>query len=156
MNADRFVNVKRRRSHRYMAAAVVILGMVGLSACQTAQQKVSEREDDLAAAGFLVKPANTPARKAMLSRLPANHFVRRVTGDDVHYVYADPLVCGCLYVGSQQAYGAYKQHQQQEHLANEQQMIADSYSDANWNWGDWGPWGGVYRFDYGGGMGWSR
>jgi hypothetical protein len=33
----------------------------------------------------------------MLNRLPPHTFAQRVNGDAVHYVYADPLVCGCLY-----------------------------------------------------------
>ncbi len=103
----------------------------------------------MAAAGFIIRPANTPERKAMLAKLPANRFVQRVKGDDVHYVYADPLVCGCLYVGSQQAYSRYKQHEQQQHLADEQQMTAETYADAAWNWGAWGPWGPGYGFGYG-------
>ena len=46
-----------------------------------------------------------------------HQFVQRVKGDTVHYVYADPLVCGCLYVGTQQAYDQYKRDQQQKNLA---------------------------------------
>ncbi len=94
------------------------------SACQTPQQAVSDKEENLVAAGFIVRPANTPARQAMLHRLPANHYVQRIHGEDVTYVYADPLVCNCLYVGSQQAYGQYRMHMQQQQLADEQQITA--------------------------------
>jgi hypothetical protein len=79
------------------------------------------------------------------------------TGDAVHYVYADPLVCGCLYVGTQQAYDQYKRDQQQKNLADEQQMTAQTYSDAAWNWNAWGPWGPPvrpYGFVYGPAVGW--
>jgi hypothetical protein len=104
-----------------------------------------------------VRPANTPERQVMLHRLPPHKFVQRINGDSVHYVYADPLVCGCLYVGTQQAYSQYKQHQQQQNLADEQQMTASMYSDPAWNWGAWGPWGpgvGPYGFVYGPVIGW--
>lgn len=57
----------------------------------------------------------------MLNRLPLHRFVQRVRGDSVTYVYADPLVCDCLYVGSQEAYGRYRQHVQQQNLAGEQE-----------------------------------
>lgn len=90
----------------------------------------------------------------MLSRLPPNHFVKRENGDTIHYIYADPLVCGCLYVGTQQAYGQYRQDQQKRQLADEQRMTADSYSDAEWNWNAWGPWGPGYGLGYGGRFGW--
>ena len=122
----------------FRLAALVLLPLLALAACQTPQQAVAGKEDNLAAAGFIVRPADTPQRQAMLSKLPANHFVQRVRGDDVRYVYADPVVCHCLYVGSQQAYGQYKANMQQQHLADEQQMTASMYSDPAWDWGGWG------------------
>ena len=144
------------RNFRFVTMIGLALGMGTLAACQTQQQIVTEHEDNLAAAGFIVKPANTPERQAMLNRLPPHKFVQRVSGDTVHYVYADPLVCGCLYVGTQQAYNQYKSHQQQKNLADEQLMTAQSYSDPAWSWNAWGPWGpvGPYGFVYGPGNGW--
>ena len=71
-----------------------------------------------------MQPANTPARVALLRALPANKIVQRTRGSAVRYVYADPLVCGCLYVGDQAAYGRYRQEVFQRHLANEQEMTA--------------------------------
>lgn len=129
----------------------VAVATFAISACESQSALVAKNEDALAAAGFVVRPANTPERIAMLNRLPPHQFVQRVNGDAVHYVYADPLVCGCLYVGTQQAYNQYKLHQLQQHLADEQLMTAQTYSDAAWNWGAWGPWGpGVpYGFAYG-------
>ena len=149
MTLHRFVDLQQRRMFRSVVIAGFVASLGILSACQTQQQLVSEKDDNLAAAGFIIRPANTPERQAMLAKLPPNHFVQRVKGDAVHYVYADPLVCGCLYVGSQQAYSQYKQHEQQQHLADEQQMTAQTYSDAAWNWGAWGPWGPEYGFGYG-------
>ena len=140
------------RTYRYAAVTSLLLCTGVLTACQTPQQIVSEHEDNLSAAGFIVRPANTPERQQMLSRLPPHKFVQRVSGDTVHYVYADPLVCGCLYVGTQQAYNQYKLHQQQQRLADEQQMSAQMYADPAWRWDAWGPWGpGVrpYGFVYG-------
>jgi hypothetical protein len=118
----------------------MLLGIAALSACETQQQRVTEREDNLAAAGFIIRPANTPERQAMLTRLPPHQFVMRQNGDTIHYVYADPLVCGCLYVGTQHAYDRYKANQLQKNLADEQAMSAQMYSDAAWNWNSWGPW----------------
>jgi len=144
------------RDFRIGAVLALLLGIGAITACQTQQQIVTEHEDNLAAAGFIVRPANTPERQEMLNRLPPHRFVQRVKGDVVHYVYADPLVCGCLYVGSQQAYNQYKLHQQQVHLADEQQMTAQMYSDPAWRWDAWGPWGpvGGIGFVYGPGIGW--
>jgi len=144
------------KSARGALAAWAICVLGALTACQTQQQMVTQREDNLSAAGFTVKPANTPERQAMLNRLPPHKFVQRVTGDTVHYVYADPLVCGCLYVGTQQAYNQFKLHEQQQNLADEQAMTAQSYADPAWSWGAWGPWGpGLpYGFVYSSTIGW--
>lgn len=146
------------QSGRSILRATIVGGWVlltcGLTACETQQQRVEQREDLLSAAGFVVRPANTPERQDMLHRLPPHTFVQRVKGDVVHYVYADPLVCGCLYVGSQQAYNQYKANQLQQHLADEQQMTAQTYSDATWNWGAWGPWTPGFGFGYGPAYGW--
>jgi hypothetical protein len=146
------MNVRSVISSRAATAAVLVMLVGGaLSACQT--QAVATREDNLAAAGFSVKPANTPELKAMLNRLPANRFVMRQNGSVVHYVYADPLVCGCLYVGTQQQYNQYVRDRQTQDLVDEQQMTAQMYQDANWNWNPWGPWGPGYGFVYYG-VGW--
>jgi hypothetical protein len=156
MTSNRFLEVSHRRHSRYGMLLGLLLGMGALAACQTQQQIVSEHEDNLAAAGFVVRPANTPERQAMLNRLPPHKFVQRVSGDTVHYIYADPLVCGCLYVGTQQAFAQYKLHEQQQNLADEQLMTAQTYSDPAWSWNAWGPWGpgAPYGFVYGPGIGW--
>lgn len=157
MNSNRLANQLTHRRCRNAMMIGLLLCIGALAACQTQQQIVSAHEDNLAAAGFIVRPANTPERQQMLHRLPPHVFVQRVSGDVVHYVYADPLVCGCLYVGTQQAYDQYKFHQQQQNLADEQQMTAQTYSDAAWNWSAWGPWGppvGPYGFVYGPAVGW--
>jgi hypothetical protein len=138
---------------------LLLASVLSLAACATQQEQVAQKEDSLAAAGFTVRPANTPERQAMLNRLPPHHFVQRVHGDTVTYVYADPLVCDCLYVGTQQAYGQYRQHMQQQKLADEQQLAAQEYSDPAWNWGGWGPWGpgyggGFEEGRFGSGIGW--
>jgi hypothetical protein len=133
---------------------IAACAITALAACQTQQQRITEHEDKLSAAGFTVKPANTPERQAMLHKLPPNKFVQRANGDNVHYVYADPVVCNCLYVGSEQAFNQYKRAEQEQRLADQQEMTAQMYSDPAWNWGAWGPWGPGLGFRYGPGRGW--
>jgi hypothetical protein len=127
------------------AIAVLIAG------CETTKEMVTHKEDSLTAAGFTARPANTPQRVAMLKRLPADRFVQKPSGDTVHYVYADPVVCGCLYVGTEQAYAQYVKNEQQQDLANEQLMTAQMYSDPAW---DWGAWGGGFGPGFRRGRGW--
>lgn len=144
---------KKNRLMRRLAAPVVAISAVGvlIAGCETTREVVSHKEDSLTAAGFTAHPANTPQRVAMLKRLPAHHFVQKPTGGTMHYVYADPMVCGCLYVGTEQAYAQYVKNEQQQDLANEQLMTAQMYSDPTW---DWGAWGGGFGRGFRRGRGW--
>ena len=117
-----------------------LLACLLAAACATPQQRAEDRENLLSAAGFAVRPANTPARVASLRTLPANKVVQQTTGGTVRYVYADPLVCACLYVGDQAAFGRYRQEVFQRQLADEQAMTAQMNQSA---W-DYGPWGGPF------------
>ncbi|MBV8524516.1 MAG: hypothetical protein JOY71_20735 [Acetobacteraceae bacterium] len=86
-----------------------------------------------------MRPSNTPARQAALRALPANRFVQQARGDRVVYLYADPLVCDCLYIGDQAAYSRYRQEVLQRQIANEQLLAAQMNANAAWDWGAWGP-----------------
>ena len=57
----------------------------------------------------------------------------------VFYVYPDPTVCVCLYVGDQNAYATYRKNVFEQNLADEQAMTAQTMAMNDW---DWGPWGG--------------
>ncbi len=113
---------------------------LAIAACATPQQRAVDRENLLSAAGFTALPANTPGRVASLRSLPPNKVVQQTRGDAVSYVYADPLVCACLYVGDQAAFGRYRQEVFQRRLADEQAMTAQM-NQMNW---DYGPWGGPF------------
>ena len=147
----------RMNSKLFARVALMTLGAWMLVACQSAPPDIGAYEDNLAAAGFLMKPANTPARQTMLGKLPPHRFLIRQSGNATHYVYADPLVCDCLYVGTQQAYDRYRSNQLAEHLASEQQLAALTYENAFWSWNAWGPWGvpgANFGFVYGPMVGW--
>jgi hypothetical protein len=143
----KFNRAMTRLSPVVAIAAIAVL----IAGCETTKEMVSHKEDSLTAAGFTARPANTPQRIAMLKRLPAHRFVQKPTGNTVHYVYADPVVCGCLYVGTEQDYAQYVKNEQQQDLANEQLMAAQMYSDPAW---DWGAWGGGFGPGFWRGRGW--
>jgi hypothetical protein len=143
--------ISNRSNFRPVLALIIsaaFLSAVATPASAKSTASIERTEDNLAAAGFIVKPANTPERAAMLVRLPANKFVQRVSGDDVTYVYADPKACGCLYVGTQEAYGQYQKAMQAKNLLDQQADNAQLYSDNAWNWGAWGPWGPHWGFGF--------
>ena len=141
------------RSIRSIGSAGTLASLLLVAACATEQERVASKEDRLVAAGFVARPADNPQRQAMLRRLPAEHFVMRDVNGRYVYLYGDPLVCGCVYVGSEQAYGAYKEQMLQQRLADEQQMTAQMNSDPGWDFGMWGgPWGPGFGAGFGPGF----
>jgi hypothetical protein len=110
---------------------------LAVAACATPQQQVAQREDLLAAAGFQVRPADSPHRVAAMKRLPANKFVIKLANGNPVYLYADPLVCGCVYFGTQQNWDAYRQEVFAKQLADEAQMTA-IMNQETWDMGPWG------------------
>ncbi len=80
----------------------------GLQACAPDPKAPTlHKEDMLAAAGFKKRPIATEAQLADFRTIPA-HMIRPATykGRKV-YVYADPTICGCLYIGNETAYNTY-------------------------------------------------
>ncbi len=130
MTSPRFIELKHRRNFRYGAAGGFLLYIGVLTAYQIQQNKVIvQHEEDLSAAGFIVRPAITPEQRTMLTLLPAFRVVPRIRGGKIRVVYADPNVCDCLYVGSQQAYDLYKQNRLEQHLAHQRSMTARIFSE---------------------------
>jgi len=132
-----------------LAAFALLLSATGLVACATQQSMTQNTESMLAAAGFIEKPANTPAREAHLAALQPYRVLSQhvsVGGQEtVGYVYADPQFCHCVFVGGPGAYSHFQQMAFQQHLAEEQFAAAEMAQDDTFGWGDWGPypyWGG--------------
>jgi len=143
-----------------LLAAVIVAAPLAMTAgCETTAQSVQKQETNLSELGFVARPANTPVRAAMLKTLPSHKFLRRTRGTDVRYVYADPLDCNCLYVGSAKAYAHYRELQKLRVAVKQihNDVVADDlsagdYVDTSW---DWGPWGAFDpSFDPGVGLGW--
>lgn len=107
--------------------------------CTAESERVANKEDLLAAAGFDVLPASNPSRQQEIAGLPAHHFLSQIRGDKVIYLYADPLVCNCLYIGTQAAYDRYRHEVFQRQIADEQQVTAETLDNDTWDWGPWGP-----------------
>jgi hypothetical protein len=125
---------------RQLGSTLAALGLcLAATACSgDGSRRVMNKEDMLAASGFKFVPANTPERQAAFSKLPPHRFIREVRGDKVIYIYADPTICVCLYVGGQRAYGTYRGRALDKQIADEQVTVAnDMYYMNNWDWGPW-------------------
>jgi len=62
----------------------------------------------LTSAGFKVQLANDPTTKKLMTSLPSHQFVVHVVSGAQRYLYADPNVCVCVYVGDGDAYHSYR------------------------------------------------
>jgi hypothetical protein len=94
------------------------------AACVNTGPAVSDKEDMLAGAGFVPKKADTPARMAGLKALPPHQFVQRTINGRTTYLYGDPTLCGCIYVGDQNAYDRYRQQMAARQTATDAQIRA--------------------------------
>ena len=148
------VLVGRKEGRIGLATMSLVAVALSLGACVSPQERVERKEDDLAAAGFVVRPANTPQRQAMLKRLKPHRFFTSVQGNNVAFVYSDPTVCNCLYVGDQAAYDRYRYAAQEKKLVDQRRLTAQLYSDSGWDWNAWGPWGAGLGPDFAPGYGW--
>lgn len=95
------------RCSRLAAALTGITCLV--AACADSEAEAPAKDSLLAAAGFVRRDADTPERLAALRALPPHQFVLRNSNGSVKYMYADPIACGCIYVGGQRAYDQYRQ-----------------------------------------------
>lgn len=133
------------------ATTLAAIGLcLATAACNDPNRTIANNEDMMAAAGFKVLPVNTPERQAAFRTLPPHQFVRQGKDNKVVYVYADPTICTCLYVGGQKAFGTYNILRLNKRIADQQLQAAIDNSMDSWNWGPWGvgyPMGFPYYLD---------
>jgi hypothetical protein len=68
---------------------------------------------DLSSAGFRVKFANDAASQRAMRALPPYRFVIHTVNGVDHYLFADPKVCVCIFVGNKDNYLSYRSILQQ-------------------------------------------
>ncbi len=73
-----------------------------------AQQTIVIPDNLFTQAGFLVKYATTPEKERLLRSCPSDKLVTRRKDGKLYYVYADAARCNCAYVGTPEAYAAYR------------------------------------------------
>jgi len=101
-------DIRGRAMRLFTPLLAIPLLALGLAACApNPGQGTINKEDRLAAAGFKTRPIKTEAQLADFRNMPA-HMIRPASykGKTI-YVYADPTICGCLYVGGPAAYNTY-------------------------------------------------
>ncbi len=87
---------------RLRSFAVLAFALVAIPAL--AQLATDMKLED---AGFQMREANTPAKMAKLTSIPARKFVPHRKAGQLYYVFADPQ-CRCAFVGSPAAMQNYR------------------------------------------------
>ena len=118
-----------------LALCAVLAGCAAIE-----RHEANQTEQMLAAAGFEMRTADTPAKLADLERLQQHKLVRHERDGEVTYVYADAADCKCLYSGDQHSYDEFQKLQVQENVAAQEMMAAEMNQQAAMNWEMWGPW----------------
>jgi len=124
--------MKKSISLAALSIALALSGCVSVGA--------SEKEGQLAAAGFVRMQADTPAKVAKLQALPQNTIVYAQRKKGNFYIYADAAGCGCAFVGNDAAFQQYQQIRAANNIAQMQETTALLNAEAAADWGGaWGP-----------------
>ena len=116
------------------AFGAIMLGGFLSSCAMMEAQKAKDTEQLLAAAGFKMKLADTPAKMAHLKTLTQYKIVPHQKDGTVYYIYADAANCQCFYWGLDQSYQNFMQLQQQQDIANEERMTAEMNQQEYMDW----------------------
>ena len=116
------------RMRRPLFIVVIALTVAGCATMPRGETRSVEQM--LTAAGFQMKVADTPEKAADLRTLPTRKMTVQRRGAASYYIYADPDLCNCLYVGTEMQYQEYQRLLLKRTLANERLDL---------NWGLWGP-----------------
>jgi hypothetical protein len=121
-----------------MVLSLALAAATLLTGCATIRSsEARSTEQVLAAAGFVMRPADTAERQQRLAAMPPYRLQHHTKDGKVVYTYADPDGCKCLYVGGPKEYSEYQRLRLQRQMAAEQAWAAHA---AEMDWGMWGPW----------------
>jgi hypothetical protein len=106
--------------------------LLALSGCATMRgHEEASTERRLAAAGFQMRPADSPERLRHLATMPSRKMVARKKDGNVMYTFADPDNCRCLYVGGAKEYAEYERGLEKE--------VARAMDESSMDWDLWIP-----------------
>jgi hypothetical protein len=98
----------RRSILNRTALLLAVPALLGAGCAAIQRYEARDMERMLAAAGFHMRPADTPERQEDLRSMPPHRLVSRTKDGGVVYMYADPDNCHCVYVGGNKEYSEYE------------------------------------------------
>jgi hypothetical protein len=106
------------------------------------RQETKNTEQLLAAAGFNIKPADTPQKLASLQAMRQRKVIRREVrpGAPLTFYYADATTCRCIYIGNEQNFQEYQRLATEQGIAiANQESALDASLDSYWAYDSWMP-----------------
>lgn len=104
--------------------------LAGCALQETPKQRAQRIEPMLSAAGFKMLPADTPERVAETQRLTALKVRYYFDNGKPRYWFNDPVLCHCVYVGSEKNYQQYERIRLTQEAAQKQAEAAQLDEDA--------------------------
>jgi hypothetical protein len=124
-----------------LAPSLLALGLLACSPYPGPNQSTINKEDRLEAAGFKRLPLKSEAQLSEVRGMPT-HLIRPASyRGKIIYVYSDPTICNCIYVGGKTAYNTYINAAQGRFVNAEytESTTDNGYSPSPWML-DGGPW----------------
>lgn len=123
-----------------------LLISLALGACTEIRHEVAESsarnmQFQLHEAGFKILLADNQERQGLLNGLPAETISRLPLGGTVYYMFPDPVVCSCVYVGREQEYRKLLQLGVDLQRSNQALLIHEMGETEQAQWGPSGPYG---------------
>jgi hypothetical protein len=85
---------------------LLLFGFFGTEA--DAQQSMEAKDMLLENSGFVIRPALTPQQLDRVRLLPPGQFIARSKNGQRYFLYADPDLCKCVFVGTELAMANYQ------------------------------------------------
>jgi len=119
--------------------SLLVVATFVLSGCAAMEkQETTSTEQVLAAAGFKMKLADSPAKLAHLKTLTQRKLVSQTNKGQVRYVYADAKYCKCVYAGREVAYQRYQKLALEKRIAAAKRTAVRMNENAAMEWDMWG------------------
>ena len=121
-----------------MRQKVALALAFSLAACAEGARQAEQRDDLLARAGFQSRTADSAPKIAFMKALPPHKFVVKTINGKPVYLYADPLVCRCVYFGKEDNWGRYQRALFNQKIAAQHAETSQLYKSIEYNGDDWG------------------
>jgi 3-dehydroquinate synthetase len=127
------------RFPRAHALGLIVAAALLASCAIVERQETKTTEQLLSAAGFSIRPADTPEKLASLQAMKQHMMIRRPAPDGtLQFTYADAAGCRCIYVGDEAAFQRYQRLAVERQIAiADQEAALDEEMDTPFPYGWW-------------------